>query len=360
MQSHTVDGVFLDVIGAKNWSAVTDFESWSTAERDAWTNGCIDLVRRLDEKRQQINPRFLIINNGPWERAGNDPTGIEGEQYVDGVPLEHPNWSTYHANYAGHSFAPRGHRRMLVVVSTQTDVDNWKTVAGATHIALQASYGQPGAPAVGFHQLFDRTQKFGRTTIATMPSSGLNADYKRASKFTMPKTGWLVDLEAYVDGLGGISGSQQVKLVVYRDNNGAPGAKVAESKFTVAGKWQQRRLEEFRSHRYASAHPGRLLAGNSHGRYRAGTARLRRRFRRELVWQRGYVRRWIIGSFWRGHNRDGHSVCVRALPGTVAAAKSAIRAALLAALMMRIVMMQAWITPPTSVNGHAASGRANA
>jgi hypothetical protein len=230
MQSHTVDGVFLDVIGAKNWSAVTDFESWSEAEQDAWTNGCIDLVRRLDEKRQQINPNFLIINNGPWVRAGNDQTGIEGEQYVDGVLLEHPNWSTFHSNYSKHSFAPRGHRRMLVVVSTQADVDNWKAVTGGpTHIALQSTYGQAGAPAVDFHQLFDRTEKFGRTTVATMASSGLNGDYKRASKVTMPKTGWLVDLEAYLDGLGGVSGSQQVKLVIYRDNNGAPGAKVAES-----------------------------------------------------------------------------------------------------------------------------------
>ena len=71
---------------------------------------------------------------------------------------------------------------------------------------------------------FDRTVKFGRTTVAANPSSGLSADYKRASKFTMPKAGWLVDLEAYLSGLGGVSGSQQVNVVVYSDNNGAPGA----------------------------------------------------------------------------------------------------------------------------------------
>ena len=90
MRSHTVDGVFLDVIGAKNWGPPAkwnDDTEWTEAQRDAWTYGCVDLVRKLDASRRAINPNFLIINNGLWDRSGNDPLhkGNEGQQYVDGV-----------------------------------------------------------------------------------------------------------------------------------------------------------------------------------------------------------------------------------------------------------------------------------
>ncbi|HEV7609901.1 MAG TPA: hypothetical protein VGO61_21375, partial [Steroidobacteraceae bacterium] len=102
-------------------------------------------------------------------------------------------------------------------------------VEGVTHVSSQAVYNSPGAPPVTFHRLTDRPKKFGRTTIATVPSAGMVADRKRASKFTLTETGRLLDLSAYLDGLGGVSGSQQVRIVVYRDSSGVPGPKVAES-----------------------------------------------------------------------------------------------------------------------------------
>src|SRR4029078_11734763 len=65
--------------------------------------------------------------------------------------------------------------------------------------------------------------------VAATPSSGMAADRKRASKFNIPDTGHLTDLVVYLDGLGGATGTQAVRLDLYRDNNGLPGTKVAES-----------------------------------------------------------------------------------------------------------------------------------
>ena len=209
MRSHTVDGVFLDVIGAKNWGPPAkwnDDTEWTEAQRDAWTYGCVDLVRKLDASRRAINPNFLIINNGLWDRSGNDPLhkGNEGQQYVDGVVLEHVTDSTYHEAYVSKVFSDLGHRRVLVIASTGDEARHWATVQGVTNVSGQTDYGHGEAPPpVNPYPLFDRTERFGRTTTATIASSGLNADYKRASKFTMSKTGWLIDLEAYLDGLGG-------------------------------------------------------------------------------------------------------------------------------------------------------------
>jgi hypothetical protein len=90
--------------------------------------------------------------------------------------------------------------------------------SGTGTISIYASY----VPAV--------TQKqFGATTNGTVPSSGLSADFKRASKYTLSETGTLVSLSAYLDGNGGATGSQGVRLALYQDSSGVPGVKVAET-----------------------------------------------------------------------------------------------------------------------------------
>ena len=48
-----LDGVFLDVLGARPWGSI-ELTNWSQAEKNAWTDGAIDLVRRLDAKRPGI------------------------------------------------------------------------------------------------------------------------------------------------------------------------------------------------------------------------------------------------------------------------------------------------------------------
>ena len=71
--------------------------------------------------------------------------------------------------------------------------------------------------------------QFGRTAAAAAASSGLSADFKRGSQFTLSEQATLDTLSAYLDGNGGASGWQDVKMALYRDAGGVPGALVAQS-----------------------------------------------------------------------------------------------------------------------------------
>jgi hypothetical protein len=92
--------------------------------------------------------------------------------------------------------------------------------------------------------------RFGRTSVGTIPSTGLSANFKRASRFTVSTPATLLQLCAYLDGNGGVSGAQPVTFVLYRDNNGTPGAKVMETQgFVVlsesAARWYCQSSEAF-------------------------------------------------------------------------------------------------------------------
>ncbi len=77
--------------------------------------------------------------------------------------------------------------------------------------------------------------QFGRTDPAAVPSSGLSADFKRGSQFTLSERATLDTLNAYLDGNGGASGFQQVSMALYRDAGGVPGALVTESDSLAIG-----------------------------------------------------------------------------------------------------------------------------
>ncbi|WP_129775731.1 hypothetical protein [Peristeroidobacter soli] len=158
MRDGKVDGVFLDALGARPWNKQAMWELWPQKEKDEWTDGAIDLVRRLDEKRRAINPDFLIVSNGPWDRG--DSRGQAGERYVDGIMLEHPKLgSKWHEKQAGESFGDLGHRRVLVVASGPDDARAWAKVKGVTHVCSQVGKGEyvhPTEPAVAFEPLHDR------------------------------------------------------------------------------------------------------------------------------------------------------------------------------------------------------------
>jgi hypothetical protein len=266
-----VDGVFLDVLGARLWGPRSDWMNdiddaeadqmgiprsadWTQTERDAWTNGAVDLVRRLDALRRSLNPKFIIVNNNSWSGAGGDwdepannaTGGNRGRQYVDGIVREHhASTEAAQTNYARAEYSNLGHRRVIIIANSAGEEKEWRKKQGVTHVtqsAIDPATGKrtyayappptpPDAPAKTFNRLTDRLRAFGliHETNAVY-SDGMTANRKRASKFTMTENGQLLSLWAYVDGDGGvITDDQEMRLVLYRDNGGAPGAKVAES-----------------------------------------------------------------------------------------------------------------------------------
>ncbi len=257
-----VDGVFLDVLGARLWGPRADWTNdinnqeadamqiprssdWTETERNAWTDGAVDLVRRLDVLRRSLNPKFIIVNNNTWSGAGgnwNDPAnnttgGERGRQYVDGITREHHSSTEVpQTNYAQAEYSNLGHRRVIIIANDATDELAWRNKQGVTHVTSQPTYAyapaptQPVSPTKTFTRLTDRLRAFGIIHAGPVLSDGLSANRKRASKFTMAENGQLLSLWAYLDGNGGVvTDDQEVRLVLYRDNGGVPGAKVAES-----------------------------------------------------------------------------------------------------------------------------------
>jgi hypothetical protein len=72
-------------------------------------------------------------------------------------------------------------------------------------------------------------ETFGRTTVGATASGALRADFKRGSKFTLTQDGTAKSLCAWLDGGGGNTSWQSVRFAMYRDVNGTPGAKLAET-----------------------------------------------------------------------------------------------------------------------------------
>jgi hypothetical protein len=156
IRENKVDGVFLDVLGARLWTSGANWNSWPQSEKDKWTDGAVDLVRRIDAKRRAIRSTFLVINNGKWDRG--DSRGFAGEKYVDGVMMEHPANSQYQINYAKRTFGNLGQRRVLVIANSASDAIMWSKRAGVTHVSSQqtSQYKYPLSPVVSFHYLGDR------------------------------------------------------------------------------------------------------------------------------------------------------------------------------------------------------------
>ena len=154
MREGKVDGILLDAFGARPWSKLSQWKTWDKGEQDAWTLGCIDLVRRIDASRRTINPKFIVVNNSPWDRG--DALGSAGEKYVDGIMLEHPEFNDYHTKLAMRTFGNLGHRRVLVIARSTEDAQRWAQIPGVTHISDQQKYDHPGPPPVPFAKLEDR------------------------------------------------------------------------------------------------------------------------------------------------------------------------------------------------------------
>ena len=163
MREGNVDGVMLDVVGARLYEA--DWNNWPAAEQAEWTAGNVDLVRRLNESRKRINPSFIIINNAFWNPKNTtpDPNVVyPGEQYVDGIVVEDHAATEKNARaYAGRRYGSAGagveHRRVVVITRSASDAVAWTHVAGVTHVDLQgSSYSYAEPPVVAPTPLTDR------------------------------------------------------------------------------------------------------------------------------------------------------------------------------------------------------------
>jgi len=66
----------------------------------------------------------------------------------------------------------------------------------------------------------------GRTAVASGTSTGLRADYKRGSSFSLTEAGRVNAITMYLDGKGGASGTQSVGFGLYADSGGVPAALV--------------------------------------------------------------------------------------------------------------------------------------
>jgi hypothetical protein len=73
----------------------------------------------------------------------------------------------------------------------------------------------------------------GRRTVGSKVSSPMSSSFKRGSSFQLNEPAQLGSLVAYVDGLGGASGTQTLTLALYNDVNGAPEALVAQEVVNV-------------------------------------------------------------------------------------------------------------------------------
>jgi hypothetical protein len=157
MREGKVDGVFLDAVGIRPWSSLAEYNSWPQSEKNAFANGNLDLVRRLDARRRAIKPDFIIVSNNVWEAGTMRMT--EAERYLDGVVLEHPKpLNPWHVNYVKKPFGNLGHRRVLVIANSRSEAQAWSKVPGVTHVSDQTSaqYKNPNPPPVAFQRLNDR------------------------------------------------------------------------------------------------------------------------------------------------------------------------------------------------------------
>jgi hypothetical protein len=151
--SNKCDGLFLDTVGAMTWAKLANWSSWSLAEKDAYTLGNIDLVKRIDALKKELKREdFIVVTNSTWQRQDNDKKGFEGEKYVNGVCLEHhASTSEWHQNYANKPFNGEN-RRVLIIANSQEEAVNWSKVPGVTHVSGQTTpeYVNPLPPPIPF------------------------------------------------------------------------------------------------------------------------------------------------------------------------------------------------------------------
>ena len=123
-------------------------------EQDAWTDGNIELVRRIDASRRRINPNFIVITNNSGIAATRavSPANNTWMAWCSNTRRSVPITRTTPAG----TFSDLGHRRVLVIARNDEEAMEWSHVPGVTHVASQHEYSHPGPPLLPFTALTDR------------------------------------------------------------------------------------------------------------------------------------------------------------------------------------------------------------
>lgn len=136
LRSGKWNGLYSDLAGGKLWSTLAAFDTWPQSEKDAWTLGVIQVARRLDALRRQIDPSMILINNNTWDRG--DSVGFAGEQYSSPC-MEHSAFNAYHQTYIAKPFGGPGIRRAAMVISNPGDGSKWAGIEGPVWITEQTT-----------------------------------------------------------------------------------------------------------------------------------------------------------------------------------------------------------------------------
>ena len=184
------------------------------------------------------------VNVQNWRVAVyNDSNGVPGSKLVESSnSVMGPNSSKY--STCIFSRAPlvpgnywivlhTGGKAGVIRYYTQPDPNNWVGNNDLFDDGPSASFGAIEGPADGtvsaFVEFDPTTEIAGRANVGANPSGALRANFKRGSPIDVTKTGQVKAFTAYLDTLGGITGTQDVRLALYRDAGGVPGQVVTDS-----------------------------------------------------------------------------------------------------------------------------------
>ena len=158
IELHKHDGLMLDTMGPRTWSALTAWDTWTVQEQNEWALSAVNLAREIAEECAKHSPMMKIVHNNVWFLPAGHPSAaaaLNGEKYCNGCMFENPSGtdpSDFHKLWAGHKFGLLP-RRVPVVDRTDAEAIEWSKVPGVTHVcsvekAAGESYARITPPVV--------------------------------------------------------------------------------------------------------------------------------------------------------------------------------------------------------------------
>ena len=144
------------------------------------------------------------------------PTGLQ--VVYDGMPGTAPVTRTTIAGSKHTIYAPSPQGGATFVSWSDAGAQQHDVTVGTGDVTYTASFSGGGSG----------TQTFGQTTAGTEIGNGPNNE-KAGNRHTLPQAGSVTKLSAYLDGQGAGTGAQQMRMAIYADAGGTPGALKAVS-----------------------------------------------------------------------------------------------------------------------------------